>query len=100
MPATTPTKAQKSPLTIVLIRRRPAPAPAEPAPPYTRLPTHKPRLHWSLRQAYGSCRPSPSEEALRPQEESDDEQGKGDDRLVDRVDAARKAAPGRELHRE
>src|SRR5215469_4991550 len=33
---------------------RSAPAPAKPAPPSATSSTHEPRLHWSLRQAYGS----------------------------------------------
>src|SRR5690349_6270273 len=32
----------------------PAPAPAKPAPPSRRQRPRRPRLHWSLRRAYGS----------------------------------------------
>src|SRR6516225_8150533 len=39
-----------------LIPGRPAPAPAQPAPPSRCTRPREPRLHWSLRQAYGSCR--------------------------------------------
>src|SRR5689334_15727952 len=38
-----------------LMTNRPAPAPAEPAPPSGAGSIHEPRPHWSLRQAYGSC---------------------------------------------
>src|SRR5262249_50193795 len=42
------------PWKMVLIARRPAPAPARPAPPSASASTRDLRSHWSLRQAYGS----------------------------------------------
>src|SRR5262245_4290996 len=55
-----------------LMTDRPAPAPAQPAPPYQRVRPLQPRLHWRLRRAYVSCcdshgQPLDAVEEVRPE---------------------------------
>src|SRR5690348_14713930 len=107
MPAITPTKAQNSPLRMVLTRPpRPASMPAAPSRGGTcrfpRSPPHaRDRRAQRQMSAKGVSRDARlPEQALRAHEQRQDQHDERDDRLVDRLDPAEEAAPGRELRRE